>query len=113
MEEVMQERRQHLSRTCASQRQGESDQKRYEAGDKRLSQSLKKESFLVDHKRRLIYCWNHKVLLAIASDFTFLVLGCLQFLDVALHKAGNRERSRSGERPARPSIRNTFVIIEL
>ena len=62
MEKVMQERRQHLSRTCASHRQGESDQKRYEAGDKRLSQSLKKDSFLVDHKRRLIYCWNHKVL---------------------------------------------------
>jgi len=61
----MQERRQHLSRTCASHRQGESDQKRYEAGDKRLSQSLKKDSFLVDHKRRLIYCWNHKV----ASSF--------------------------------------------
>ena len=57
----MQERRRHLSTACVSQRKERSDQKRYEAEDQRMSQSLKKESFLVDHKRRLLYCWNHKV----------------------------------------------------
>ena len=57
----MQERRRHLSTACVFQRKERSDQKRYEAEDQRMSQSLKKESFLVDHKRRLLYCWNHKV----------------------------------------------------
>ena len=61
MEEVMKERREHLSATCAaSRRQEKSNEKRYEAGDERLNQGLKKESFLVDHNRRLLYCWNHK-----------------------------------------------------
>ena len=61
MEEVMKERREHLSAACAaSRRQDESNEKRYEAGDERLNQGLKKESFLVDHNRRLLYCWNHK-----------------------------------------------------
>ena len=56
----MEERRQYLSANCASHRQDASTEKRYEAEDKRLSQRLTKESFLVDHKRRLLYCWNHK-----------------------------------------------------
>ena len=61
MEEMMQERREHLSATCAaSRRQDALNEKRYEAGDERLNQDLKKESFLVDHNRRLLYCWNHK-----------------------------------------------------
>ena len=61
MEEVMKERREHLSATCtASRRQDALNKKRYEASDKRLNQDLKKESFLVDHNRRLLYCWNHK-----------------------------------------------------
>ena len=76
MEEVMKERREQLSATCAASRRKdalkekryeagdekryEPDDKRYEAGDKRLNQDLKKESFLVDHNRRLLYCWNHK-----------------------------------------------------
>ena len=61
MEEVMKERREQLSAACtASRRQDPLNEKRYEAGNKRLNQDLKKESFLVDHNRRLIYCWNHK-----------------------------------------------------
>ena len=60
-ETVIEERRHHLSATCAaSRREDESNEKRYEAGDKRLNQVLTKESFLVDHNRRLLYCWNHK-----------------------------------------------------
>ena len=61
MEEVMKERREHLSATCAaSRREVESNEKRYKSDDKRLNQVLTKESFLVDHNRRLLYCWNHK-----------------------------------------------------
>ena len=77
MEEVMKERREQLSAACTASRRKDAlkekryeageekryeagDKKRYEAGDERLNQDLKKESFLVDHNRRLLYCWNHK-----------------------------------------------------
>ena len=62
IEDVMEERRQQLSAICASasRRQDESNEKRFEAGDQRFNQDLTKESFLVDHNRRLLYCWNHK-----------------------------------------------------
>ena len=69
MEEMMQERREQLSAACAASRRQDAlnekryeagEEKRYEADDKRLNQDLKKESFLVDHNRRLLYCWNHK-----------------------------------------------------
>ena len=110
LEGVMEERRQQLSATCAaaSLRQDESNEKRFEAGDQRFNQDLTKESFLVDHNRRLLYCWNHKASYWPPCVFTFVVSGCLQLLDVAFHKTGNRKGSRSGQPPARTSMKNVL-----
>ena len=60
-ETVTKDRRQHLNSICASHVKGTPDPSRFDAWDQRLSQDLKTNSFLVDHKRRLLYCYNHKV----------------------------------------------------
>ena len=95
----MQERRRHLSTACVSQRKERSDQKRYEAEDQRMSQSLKKESFLVDHKRRLLYCWNHKVNNNNNNNKNLLhwTISSIHFLIYRLHPAFGCGSSQSWE----------------
>ena len=127
------ERRQHLNSICASHVKGTPDPSRFDAWDQRLSQDLKTNSFLVDHKRRLLYCYNHKVKPAETKMFSRIPLinhlsnvclwllmfaqfsrlplilllagfqGCLQLLDVNLYQAGDWEGPWSREQPARPS----------
>ena len=67
----MKERRQRLSLICASNLKGKPDPVKFEAWDQRLSQDLKRDSFLVDHKRRLLYCWNHKVIIMLSFQGCF------------------------------------------
>ena len=62
----MKERRQRLSSICASHVKGKPGPDKFEAWDQRLSQDLKRDSFLVDHKRKLLYCWNHKVIIMLS-----------------------------------------------
>ena len=69
----MKERRQRLSSICASHVKGKPDPDKFEAWDQRLSQDLKRDSFLVDHKRRLLYCWNHKVIIMLSVSGVPLV----------------------------------------
>ena len=62
----MKDRRQRLSSICSSHLKGEPGTDKFEAWDQRLSQDLKRDSFLVDHKRKLLYCWNHKVIIMLS-----------------------------------------------
>ena len=72
----MKERRQRLSSNCASHVKGKPGQDKFEAWDRRLSQDLKRDSFLVDHKRKLLYCWNHKVIIMLSVSGFCIHISC-------------------------------------